>query len=669
MEKIFRKFEGDMKNLLQSNEKHAYIVGAGISLEAPTNIPHAGKITNGLLEYFAPEEEKEHLRRDMPRYEAFIDAITTGIDPHYHFLDYFENIKEPNLLHYFIATGIINEDLVITPNFDYMIEYALMKLLPKNQHKNIFPVITSFDYTMLAKNPENLISKGKYPIFKIHGSMKDIINGKSTFHTVITTTTQFGKLTESGMPELDMDKRNAFKKILKNKTMIILGYSGTDSFDIGPAIAENEKIEKIIWINHSFDDSVNIYEMKEGFTEIDLIGANKLHRTMGEIKLKSNTKIYLVNANTKKFVEQYLWPVLYPNSPIVQPETSVKPPIDFLDWLKSKEYIPLTNVKKYLFALNLYFFSQDLEGFERMVQKTIEAAKLENENEIYNYALFYRGVYLEIMRKANEANDIYFNRFNELVNDPSRASFNYAVGLQGICLWNSDIKKALDYFEKIEILKNTGKKLKPSDYTIDSILLYSMLLKNAKKYDEIIKYLSPFLKKNMICILGSLFIKGLFHEFLADVFLIKDNPKDAAKQYELALIIFKAYENHRLYLRVAEKLVDIISKDPKQESFLKEIIGEVLIICSNYKYGKSIVPFMEKIKKISTIFKSADLNNACDDVITKISQSDSMLSKDAIDIDDQFLTMKMKYGLLYWVNVMRGDAMQILETPKNIFKR
>ena len=78
-----------------------------------------------------------------------------------------------------------------------MIEKALKEILPTEKHESIIPVITKDDFQKYTE-PQKLVDDGKYSLYKIHGSKRDIIKKKNTQKSIITTITALGKNREEG---------------------------------------------------------------------------------------------------------------------------------------------------------------------------------------------------------------------------------------------------------------------------------------------------------------------------------------------------------------------------------------------------------------------------------------------------------------------------------------
>ncbi|MFX1277560.1 MAG: hypothetical protein ACFFAT_21285, partial [Promethearchaeota archaeon] len=118
---------------LSKEEKITFLIGAGCSMEAPSNLPSAREFVKELVKTCAPSEEIETiLNLESLRYEAIVEIVEKIIDKNLAFLDFLELKTEPNIIHYFLANNILIENHVITTNFDYLIERALMNVIPEN---------------------------------------------------------------------------------------------------------------------------------------------------------------------------------------------------------------------------------------------------------------------------------------------------------------------------------------------------------------------------------------------------------------------------------------------------------------------------------------------------------------------------------------------------------
>lgn len=93
---VFIKSSLNLNELCQDHSKYTFLVGAGISMNAPSKVPSARQIVENLLNYGALEEDKLNiLDIDFLGYEIFVEIFQNNIDYNLRFLDYLEKITEP----------------------------------------------------------------------------------------------------------------------------------------------------------------------------------------------------------------------------------------------------------------------------------------------------------------------------------------------------------------------------------------------------------------------------------------------------------------------------------------------------------------------------------------------------------------------------------------------
>ncbi|MFX0095394.1 MAG: hypothetical protein ACFFBD_26905, partial [Candidatus Hodarchaeota archaeon] len=145
-EKPYKIYEGKISELFPENAPYSFLVGAGISMDSPSNAPSARSVVRALLECCALEDEVEALLEyDVLRYEYIIELIQRHFDEHLVIMQYFDLITEPNLNHLFLANALLKKHLVITTNFDYLIEYGFKKV-NSNDISPLFPLIKKTDF-------------------------------------------------------------------------------------------------------------------------------------------------------------------------------------------------------------------------------------------------------------------------------------------------------------------------------------------------------------------------------------------------------------------------------------------------------------------------------------------------------------------------------------------
>ncbi|MFW9988337.1 MAG: tetratricopeptide repeat protein [Candidatus Odinarchaeota archaeon] len=407
----FKEYKDDIESLFDPKRKYTFLVGAGISMDRPTNMPSAIQIVKGLLELCAPQEEIGNLLSlDMLRYELVVEKIQNIFDEDLKFLDYLESVTEPNLIHMFLANSIARGNYVITTNFDYLIEQALLRVLDEQWHQDILPIISKEDY-IFYQDPDNLVKSNKYPIFKIHGSKRNIITGKDTKDSLITTMSALGK--ERGEGEtftIEPYKKPTVFNLMNNRSLIVLGYSGSDDFDIGPTLMELPYLNRLIWIEHSqntYPEIIKIRKRKDLNSQEQI---SSLENILTEISSSGDYEVVLVRVHTSKFIETYLWKIFLPyhslNETILGGSDKEIP--NFLEWIKPL-YENVSKVEKYKFACQLFYFLKEIEAASRCSQKGIQNAEEVNDISSKSYFLNFLGLITQIKGSYANALEYYQN--------------------------------------------------------------------------------------------------------------------------------------------------------------------------------------------------------------------------------------------------------------------
>nr|MDO8117221.1 tetratricopeptide repeat protein [Candidatus Sigynarchaeota archaeon] len=317
-----------LNDLIDPAFKYTIIAGAGVSMDAPTCLLSARQIVGYLIDACCPVEEVQKLKSlDGLRYEVVIEAIEKHFDKDLNFMNFFDKFENPNLIHYFIARVLLDGiGDVITTNFDYLIEYALLALNKRENYARIFPVITRPDFTRFNdKDSINALKgEGKLPVCKVHGSKKNIITGEDTRHSLVTTMKDLGRDREgAGTFTVEPYKRPLLSNLTEGRVLLVMGYSGGDDFDIGPTLQDLVGVKSIVWINHANEipaAGIPAREVRDDVTPSDIIGSvQQIDRVLGNLKLAlrekgTDTRVFRVDAPTGKLIEGVAWPRLFPES-------------------------------------------------------------------------------------------------------------------------------------------------------------------------------------------------------------------------------------------------------------------------------------------------------------------------------------------------------------------
>jgi len=462
IEKIANNISGQEKpsvlnDLFKENRLYTFLVGAGISMGPPSCIPSARMFVHELFKYYAPTEEIEELTSlNSLRYEFLVDKVQNLFDKEIKFLDYLELVKEPNIIHHFLAKMIMRYNYVITTNFDYLIEMAMQKELSifpisHGHHDKLIPIITKEDY--------NKDVRFKYPIIKIHGSKYDIIKNRSTKESLITTISALGKEREKGETfAIEPYKKKLVNEVTRDRDLVLMGYSGSDDFDITPMLEGLNELKRIIWIEH--DENIEFGEEKlVKYNQLDTLDELEESKDIPKvdkmlIRLASSKKIdiYKIIVKTIDFVKQRLassFNIIFEGINESQPDNY----ISFDEYMKENHF-ETSNSNKYRLAHEIYYDLGCIDSAERTALRGLEFSKKENDG--VNIAYFTNALGLINLSKGDYIKSLEkFEKAINLTKSPEQLQEHIGILLNigEIYRKKSDFKNALQFtFQAIELV-------------------------------------------------------------------------------------------------------------------------------------------------------------------------------------------------------------------------
>ena len=232
----------------------ALLVGAGISIQAPTCLPNGIALTEALLDHLLSDDAAAEIKavfaqcapligRALPRLEHVLGQACNPL-PHEAFsrpnnprnvLGLFRD-KLPNVNHHLIARHLLEKrGWCITTNFDDCIERASSFSIPVH--------VLDSEHNRIAVRHGG--GDDDWGLVKLHGTIEDGVDG--LWATLADL--QFG------LPE---PMRRLLERIMGSVDMLVVaGYSGTDHFDVNQWIREGmgntrrRHAPKLVWISHS----------------------------------------------------------------------------------------------------------------------------------------------------------------------------------------------------------------------------------------------------------------------------------------------------------------------------------------------------------------------------------------------------------------------------------
>jgi hypothetical protein len=216
--------------------------GAGVSIDAPTNLPPAILLTETLLFHLLPEHAAEDilrvfrrnsevLGRPVPRLEHLLSAAGACAPEATRLLEIFADVT-PNRNHHILAQYLLDtHGYAITPNFDTAVERAGGWRIP----------VHFFDTQAGTLRTLYGDENADWGLIKVHG-------------TIDTGATSLCATLERLEPGLALPMRDLLHRVLSGADMVLVaGYSGTDHFDVNAFLQDRLNAPyraRLLWIHH-----------------------------------------------------------------------------------------------------------------------------------------------------------------------------------------------------------------------------------------------------------------------------------------------------------------------------------------------------------------------------------------------------------------------------------
>ena len=443
----------DLKKILENNVPLTFLVGAGISMEPPTSLVSAWKIIEDVVRFCTPEEASNDISHgeiaSLLRYEYLLQIFRDYFDPNLKFIEYFEQAQNPNMIHRFLADMNYKKHHVMTTNFDYLIEHSLMKH-PTVDNKSIKLVITKEDFERYS-DPEQNLENGYHILYKIHGSLRNLVTNENTKNSIVSTLDAIGKDKEDqeDILAVPLYKRKLFDKIGKDRTLIVMGYSGGDNLDIMPEINRMDNLKEIIWIDHAQQiQEVEKMEIKEfhAINGKELESETKesqIDEFLRNFAVKNDIKVYKIKGNTRSLVES-----IYSEVPFNLMDEPSKQMIKPYEWLKKVFEEPSDRMKEFCAAV-IYFNYNCYEKAIKHYQSTLNFDKQTNNLHDIANSLNRIGISYMFLEKHDKALENYKNAYNidkQLNNIQGMADDLGNIGL--IYMYKGNYEESLENYEQ-----------------------------------------------------------------------------------------------------------------------------------------------------------------------------------------------------------------------------
>ena len=241
--------------VVPADRRLAVLAGAGISLDAPSNLLDGASFMRAVLARARPPDVSvdwmlaglarplDRLSRpgQVLRFEQLMKALQDSrLDPDLRVLDCLDAGDRPNENHFLLAEMIAAGCLVMTTNFDTLIEAAYAR--PRAPDAPVLRVAVYSD-----EFPSEPPSGGPPTLWKLHGSLTR--DGVPTRDSIAATLTTVLAGTEHGR------RAQFLEAVAREMDLLLVGYSGWDDFDIVPVLASTPSARRLFWVQHAMDEA------------------------------------------------------------------------------------------------------------------------------------------------------------------------------------------------------------------------------------------------------------------------------------------------------------------------------------------------------------------------------------------------------------------------------
>jgi hypothetical protein len=254
-----------LDQLFSRDHPIAVLAGAGVSLNSPSNLLAGGPFMEETLRRVFPSDldtvwaksirhaEGRFVRPgEFLRFEVLMAGLVdSGLDVELRVLDCLAASDKPNANHFALASLIHAGCVVMTTNFDTLIEQAYAALAFDGGPLRV--IYRDEDFPTAGPG-----AGAPATLWKLHGSLDR--SADATRQSVQATMTSVLALPMIGR------KRAFLRTVLQTFDLVALGYSGSDDLDLIPILAETSSAKRLIWVSH--DGSATQPRIRDGRTLI-----------------------------------------------------------------------------------------------------------------------------------------------------------------------------------------------------------------------------------------------------------------------------------------------------------------------------------------------------------------------------------------------------------------
>jgi len=123
-----KKSNLNINEFFKSDEKLTFLVGAGVSVDSPSQLPSASNAMKALIKFFCTKSEVEKILNTQGlNFETLLGIIHNSLNDDLQFLDFYLESDKPNIEHFVLSEMLKKGHYLATTNFDFLIEHALLQ--------------------------------------------------------------------------------------------------------------------------------------------------------------------------------------------------------------------------------------------------------------------------------------------------------------------------------------------------------------------------------------------------------------------------------------------------------------------------------------------------------------------------------------------------------------
>jgi hypothetical protein len=291
-------------------ESLAVLAGAGISLDSPSNLLAGWHFMDAVLSRILPADVPPKVAQSLIsvpknqryrpgeyiRFETLMMQLAqSGIDEDLHVLDCLDLCEHPNSNHYVLAELIRRGSVVLTTNFDRLIEIAYER--SRKPGEPVLRVVYD-DAQFPADGPQPVDGP---TLWKLHGTLS--VDGQSTRASLQATIVQIM------WPSMTRNKTTFLAAVIAARDTVLVGYSGSDDLDVVPVLADTPSARAMLWVEHASGNGIvrlktarDVVAGQETLTQYEVVGRDRVLFVRGTATAENPDKVALVSGNTSDFL-------------------------------------------------------------------------------------------------------------------------------------------------------------------------------------------------------------------------------------------------------------------------------------------------------------------------------------------------------------------------------